>query len=80
MRGAKLSIKGRMDRGYGVINPEAPWEYRPWIQAKELSGGKGRRHVIPDFKYPQRQIHLLSDLELEVYYMLRTSQHDLIQI
>lgn len=71
MPGKKLSIKNKIERGYGEIVLEEPWNYQPWIQAKELYHGKGRRHMIPDLKYPQRMIHLMSDLELEVYYMLR---------
>lgn len=75
MPGSELSIKGKNDRRYGIINIDAPWEYQPWIRAQHLYKGKGRRHVLRDPKYPQRTIHLLSDLEREVYYMLRKYQN-----
>ena len=74
MPGRELSTRGKLTRGCGIINMDAPWEYRPWIRAQHVYKGKGRRHVLKDLKYPQRMIHLLSDLERDVYYMLRGNE------
>ncbi len=69
--GRELSDKTRKQRKRGVIDLAHPDAYVPWLQSRECSKGSGRRHIIPDLKYPSRSIHLLSDLELKVYYMLR---------
>lgn len=74
MAGAKLSEQSRSERGYGVIDMEAPWNYQPWLRSRDVCRGNGQRHIISDLKYPQRQIHLMSNLELEVYYMLRGNE------
>lgn len=74
MPGSKLSDKSRCERGYGVIDLNAPWNYRPWLRSRDVCRGDGQRHVIPDIKYPERQIHLMSNLELDVYYMLRRNE------
>lgn len=71
MPGRALTDESKIKRGYGIVDMSAPWKYEPWIHVRELSSGSGRRHVVSDLKYPERKIHLLSDLELSVYYMLR---------
>ena len=71
MPGRKLSYESKVKLGYGIIDLTKPWDYTPWIQARELSNGRGRRHIIPDIYYPNRRVHLMSDLELDVYYLLR---------
>lgn len=70
----KMSTDTKLRREMGVIDLEAPWTYTPWIKTKELFGGNGRRHIVNDLKYPDRQIHLMSDLEYETYHILRTNQ------
>ena len=65
------SDKTKLGRGWGVIDVSKPWLYNPWIRPQELFNGRGRRHFIPDLKYPERMICLLSDLEKNVYYLLR---------
>lgn len=67
----RLSDKTRMERKRGFIDLDHPDAYVPWLQSRECSRGSGRRHIIPDMKYPSRAIHLMSDLEVEAYYMLR---------
>lgn len=74
MAGAKLSNMSRIERGYGIIDLDAPWNYRPWLRSRDVCRGNGQRHIIPDLKYPERQIHLMSNLELQVYYMLRRNE------
>ena len=71
MPGRTLSNESKIRLGYGVVDVSRPWEYKPWIQAEELCNGVGRRHIISDIYYPERRIHLMSDLELKVYYLLR---------
>lgn len=74
MAGARLSDISRTERGYGVIDMDAPWNYKPWLRSRDVCRGNGQRHIIPDMKYPERQIHLMSNLELQVYYMLRENK------
>ncbi len=69
----KIMKKSKLKKEIGVINVSAPWNYRPWICSREMYDGNGRRHVINDLKYPERQIHLFSDLEYAVYHLLRQS-------
>lgn len=68
------SIKTKLLRGYGQASLDHPEEYQPWIHVREFRQGNGTRHIVPDLKYPQRQIHLLSNLELAVYMKLRKSE------
>ena len=75
MPGKILSDESKIKRGYGIVDMSAPWKYEPWIHVREVSSGNGRRHIVSDLKYPERKIHLLSDLELSVYYMLRQDMH-----
>ena len=73
-----ITDKGRMKRKYGVIDVTNPSDYKPWIQARDLKSGSGRRHIILD-KKTGRQVHLLSDLEKKVYQMF-CNNDDVIQI
>lgn len=75
MPGKVMSDRSKIERGYGIVDLSAPWEYKPWIHIREVCSGNGRKHVVSDLKYPERKIHLLSDLELRVYYMLRQDEH-----
>lgn len=65
------SIKRKLNDGRGMIDINNPDKYKPWIHCRELARGNGRRHIINDLKYPNRAIHLMSDLEEDVYYKLR---------
>ncbi len=67
----ELSDTTRKQRKRGIIDLSKPEEYLPWLTCRECMHGSGRRHSIPDLKYPTRTIHLMSDLELSVYFMLR---------
>ena len=72
--GRKISTATKMEKGWGVIDLAHPEQYKPWIQTKELTSGRGRRHMFPDIYYPERMIHLMSDLEKSVYFMLRKNE------
>lgn len=74
MPGRKISDWSRSERGYGVINMDEPWKYKPWIRSRDVCQGNGQRYVIPDLKYPHRQVHLMSNLELKAYYLLRRNK------
>lgn len=74
MPGRKISDRSRSERGYGVIDIDAPWNYKPWIRSRDVCQGNGQRYVIPDLKYPNRQVHLMSNLELKAYYLLRKNE------
>lgn len=67
----ELLDRTRKQANRGVIDLEHPDAYLPWVQNRECSKGLGRRHIFPDLKYPNRAIHVMSDLELRVYYLLR---------
>ena len=73
--GRKINASAKMKKGIGAIDLEHPEQYKPWIQTKEMTSGSGRRHIIPDLFYPERMIHLMSDLEKNVYIMLRKNEH-----
>lgn len=66
-----ISDETRAKRGRGIIDLQHPERYDPWIHTRECSSGHGRRHTFSDWKHPERQIHLMSDLEWEAYRMLR---------
>lgn len=67
----ELSDTARKQRKRGIIDLARPEAYLPWLTCRECIHGSGRRHSIPDLKYPTRTIHLMSDLELRAYLMLR---------
>lgn len=71
----KMGVAQKIAKGYGVIDLEHPEQYKPWIWTKEVANGSGRRHMIPDLFYPQRMIHLMSNLEKNVYFMLRENKN-----
>ena len=79
MSGKTISEETKLLRGYGIINLDEPWSYKPWIQVRELSSGNGRRHIVHDPKWPQRLVHLMSDLEKSVFLRLRSNE-DVIEI
>ena len=70
-----MGVAQKFAKGYGVIDLEHPDQYKPWIQTREVSSGSGQRHMIPDMFHPQRMIHLMSNLEKNVYYMLREDKN-----
>ena len=67
-------MERKWEEGRGIIDLERPESYKPWIYNRELTSGSGKRHVLPDIHYPQRMIHLMSNLEKEVYFMLRRNE------
>lgn len=67
----RKSAISKSNQELGIINLEHPESYKPWIHARELSSGSGKRHIFPDIYYPERMIHLMSNLEKRVYYKLR---------
>ena len=69
--GRKKSDKRKSEEYRGIIDMEHPERYRPWLPAREVTSGRGKRHIIPDLYYPERMIHLMSNLERDVYYTLR---------
>lgn len=69
------SVVTKTKKGQGIIDLSKPWEYKPWIHAREVSNGSGRRHVLNDLKYPNRKVYLMSDLEKKVYYYLRRNNN-----
>ena len=70
----KMGINKKIENKFGVIDLEHPEQYKPWIRTQEVTSGSGRRHIIPDIYYPTRMVHLMSNLEKEVYYMLRCNR------
>ena len=66
----RMLNKTKFKAEWGVINLEHPEEYQPWLKTRELTNGTGRRHAFADIKHVNRTIHLMSDLEIDVYHML----------
>lgn len=69
----EINDKSRFKQGRGIININNAEAYIPWIKARDCFHGDGTRHILPDLYYEKRQIHLMSDLEMYVYYMLRAN-------
>lgn len=69
----EISDTSRLKQGRGIIDINKPEAYIPWIKTRDCFKGDGTRHILPDLYYEQRQIHLMSDLEMYVYYMLRSN-------
>jgi hypothetical protein len=69
----ELSYEGKMKQGRGKIDLQHPENYKPWILARECFKGEGTRHQVPDLYYKNRTIHLMSGLEKNVYYTLRSN-------
>lgn len=70
MAGRK-SDRTRKQEGCGVIDLKHPESYKPWLHTRDVRGGSGKRHIIPDLVYPDRMIYLMSNLERDMYYYLR---------
>jgi hypothetical protein len=71
----ELSYEGKMKQNRGKIDLQHPENYKPWILARECFKGEGTRHQVPDLFYRNRTIHLMSGLEKDVYYTLRSNQN-----
>lgn len=71
----EISDKSRGRQGRGIIDLNSPESYIPWIKTRDCFHGEGTRHLIPDLYYDNRQIHLMSDLEMQLYYMLRSNEN-----
>lgn len=70
----EISDSSRLKQGRGIIDISNPESYIPWIKARDCYHGDGTRHILPDLFYERRQIHLMSDLEKKLYYMLRGNE------
>ena len=71
----EISDKGRLRQNRGMIDINNPECYVPWIKARDCFRGDGTRHVIIDFYHKNRTIHLMSDIEKQVYYTLRSNEN-----
>ncbi len=71
----ELSYESKIKQNRGKIDLKNPDKYKPWILARECFKGDGTRHQIPDLYYHNRTIHLMSDLEKDVYYTLRSNEN-----
>lgn len=71
----ELGYEGKMKQGRGKIDLQHPENYKPWILARECFKGDGTRHQVPDLFYLNRTIHLMSGLEKNVYYTLRSNDN-----
>lgn len=71
----EISDKGRIRQNRGKIDLNNPENYVPWIKARDCYGGDGTRHVLTDLYYKNRAIHLMSDIEKDVYYTLRSNEN-----
>lgn len=69
-----ITDKGRIKRKYGMIDTANPSDFKPWIRTRDMKSGNGRRHIIFN-EHIGRQIHLLSNLEKEVYQMFIDSKN-----
>lgn len=71
----ELSYESKIKQNRGRIDLKNPDKYKPWVLARECFNGDGTRHQIPDLYYPNRTIHLMSNLEKDVYYTLRSNEN-----
>lgn len=71
----ELSCESKIKQNRGKIDLNNPDKYKPWIFARECFKGDGTRHQISDLYYHNRTIHLMSDLEKDVYYTLRSNEN-----
>lgn len=69
--GKRKSVERKRKEGCGIIDLRHPEKYKPWLHTREVRSGSGKRHMIPDLVYPERMIYLMSNLERDVYYLLR---------
>jgi TnsA endonuclease N terminal. len=67
-----ISDMGRLRQKRGQINLQHPEKYLPWLFTRDCHSGEGTRHLLPDLYNENRVLHLMSDLEKQIYYMLRT--------
>ncbi len=71
----ELSYEGKIKQSRGIIDLKHPENYKPWILTRECFKGEGTRHQVADLFYKNRTIHLMSGLEKDVYYTLRSNQN-----
>ncbi len=69
-----MSDKGRFRQKRGRIDLQHPEKYLPWLFTRDCLGD-GTRHLLPDLFYERRVLHLMSDLEKMIYYMLRSRKN-----
>lgn len=71
----QISDLSRIKENRGKIDLVNPENYIPWIKTRDCVSGEGTRHIVPDLYYKNRTIHLMSDLEKDVYFTLRSKEH-----
>lgn len=75
-----ISDKGRFKQKRGRLDLQHPENYLPWLFTRDCRGGDGTRHLLPDIFYENRVLHLMSDLEKQIYYTLRSRQEVVVDI
>lgn len=68
----EISDKSRLKQNRGKIDLSSPESYIPWIKTRDCFRGDGARHLVPDIYHTNRLIHLMSNIEKDVYYTLRS--------
>lgn len=71
----EISDNSRLRQNRGSIDLKNPESYIPWVKTRDCYRGDGTRHIIPDLYHKKRLIHLMSDIEKEVYYTLRSNEN-----
>jgi hypothetical protein len=71
----EISDNSRLRQNRGIIDINHPEDYIPWIKARDCFRGNGARFEIPDLYYKSRYIHLMSNIEKEVYYTFRSNEN-----
>ncbi|MDD3022462.1 MAG: TnsA endonuclease N-terminal domain-containing protein [Syntrophomonadaceae bacterium] len=74
-----ISDQSRFKQNRGKIDLNHPENYIPWIKVRDCFRGKGTRHAFPDIYYKNRIIHVMSSLEKDIYFLLR-SRKDVIEL
>lgn len=69
----EISDESRFRQNRGRIDLNNPQNYIPWIKTRDCFRGDGTRHLIPDLYHTKRIIHLMSNIEKDVYYTLRSN-------
>lgn len=76
---SSITDKGRLKQKRGIIDNRHPENYKAWLHTRDCTRGDGTRHIVCDIYNPRKQVYLMSDLELNAYYILRT-RSDVIEL
>lgn len=71
----EISDKSRLKQKRGKVDLKKPENYIPWIKVRDLFRGEGTRHAIVDIYHKSRLIHLMSNIERDVYFTLRSNEN-----